>query len=131
MAGPLASLDDVVEIFRPLSDQEKTITTAMIRYVSALIRGMVPNLDSRVSAGTLDNDLVVLAAIMPVKRVLMNQDGVRQKSETTGPFSDSVTLDNAISSGLLYVSEDDVKNLALAVRNRPKFGSINVSMGLR
>lgn len=130
MAQPLAVADDVVEIFRPLTEQEATNTTAMLRYVSALIRSKVPNLDGRVSAGTLDPDLVVLAAIMPVKRVLMNQEGVRQKSENTGPFSDSFTLDSAISSGLLYVSVDDVAELLPKVTTR-RFGSINVSMGLR
>lgn len=130
MAALLATPADVVEMFRPLNDQETINTAAMLRYVSALIRAKVPNLDARVSAGTLDTDLVLLAAIMPVKRVLMNQEGVRQKSENTGPFSDSFTLDSAISTGLLYVSADDVADLMPKLVTR-RFRSINVSMGLR
>lgn len=131
MADPLATPADVVEIFRPLDAQEETNTLAMLRYVSALIRGKVKSLDARISAGTLDKDLVKLAAIMPVQRVLMNKEGYRQKSESTGPFSDSFTLDAAISSGLLYVSDDDVKGLLPVVRHKSGFGSMSVAMGLR
>lgn len=130
MAEPLATPADVVEMFRPLDEQETTNATAMLRYVSAKIRAKVPNLDARVTAGTLDPDLVMLAAITPVKRVLMNQEGVKQKSENTGPFSDSFTLDSAISTGLLYISAEDVEDLAVKAPVR-RFGSINVSMGLR
>lgn len=130
MAAPLAISDDVVELWKPLTAQETVNVDAMLRYVSALIRAKVPNLDARVSAGTLDEDLVTFAAVMPVKRVLMNQDGVRQRSENTGPYSDSITVDSAISSGLLVVNDTDVAAL-LPVKVRRSFGSINIAMGLR
>lgn len=73
------------------------------------------------------------AVVACVRRRLMNPSGVRQRSTTTvtGPYTDttSETIDQAVSSGGLYFTDDDLAWLPTAVRRR--FGSFTVRSGFR
>lgn len=67
-----------------------------------LIRYHVPNIDDRIASGTEPNLLddvrdVVTAA---VHRVFRNPEGIRQRNETTGPFTGSVTYGGDVPGGL-------------------------------
>lgn len=104
---PLAAVGDVQALYGPLTTDEATLTKYLLRAASKMIRQRVPNLDTLVSAGRLDPDVVALAPASMVLRVLRNPDGL--KAETTGPFSR--TFDTSAAAGLLVVTKDDMANV--------------------
>ena len=59
----------------------------------------------------LTAEAVTAAVVNAVKRVLMNPDAIRQLSTTTGPMSESRTIDAAVSSGLLYLDDSDLDDI--------------------
>jgi hypothetical protein len=101
---PLATAEDVAEMWRPLSDAETPLVNALLRRASALLRSNVLDLDARIAAGTLDPDNANTAAVQMVLRVLKNGHGLRQ--QTVGPFS--VTYDKDSAAGYLLVTDADL-----------------------
>jgi hypothetical protein len=108
---PFATVDDVESVWRPLTDAEKVVADGLLVQASAKLRARVPNIDARVADSELVAALAKIAVVNAVKRVLQNPEATRQISETAGPFSRNVTVDTALSSGLLYISDDDLADL--------------------
>ncbi|MEV0247963.1 hypothetical protein AB0H76_15325 [Nocardia sp. NPDC050712] len=113
MAAPLFDLEDVQEISgETFVDPELTQVARFITIASAKIRAKVSKIDDRITAGTLDADLVkgagaeiVMRALATVRRGL----GVRRTeypeiSTEYEPVSDS-------GRSLVYVSDADVADL--------------------
>lgn len=89
MADPFASATDVADRWRPLSAAETTTADNLVGTASTMLRNRFPDIDDRIAAGTLDADLATQAVVEMIKRVLRNLEGVRQRSRTTGPFTQS------------------------------------------
>lgn len=124
---PLATVDEVVELFRPLSAAEQSLTRGLLRRASAIIRGRYPDVDARVAAGTLSADTASLAAINMVLPVLRNPNGLR--SESVGPFSRAFDVSRA--AGLLVLTADEeALLLAPATQDAVPGGTIWARPGL-
>ncbi len=100
---PLAVNGHVAEQFGTLTPAQESLTKALLRAASAMIRSRYPAVDSLIAAGRLNPDLVALAATNMVLRVLRNPGGLR--SETIGPFSRS--YDTKYAAGLLVLGADE------------------------
>lgn len=115
MSNPV-TIADLEGRFRPLSDDEQVIAESLLADAWALATLQVPSLDRAVSNDTANVGAVVAVVVAMVVRVLRNPDGVRQWS--VDDYSE--TRDNAISSGGLYLSEDELSLLGAAVGAKPR-----------
>lgn len=106
---PLASPEDVADLWRPLTTAETSVARTLLRYASKMIRGRVADIDARITSGDLDSDLAALVAARMVLRVMQNPAGA-VKSQTVGPYS--VTYDTASAAQHLVVDPADLALLA-------------------
>lgn len=113
MAVNPATVSDITERWRPLTVQEGTVAFALLGDAWALLKHRVGTLEARLDAvpSTLDDDLVRMVVVRMVLRVLRNPDGVKQRSQTTGPHTDSWTMPSDEPGGLT-VTDDDLDLLA-------------------
>lgn len=106
---PLATVAEVVELFRTLTPAEEGLTKALLRQASTMVRSR-PGVIARIADGTLDAEMVGHAVVTMVLRVLRNPGGLR--AETVGPFSR--TFDTTVAAGQLVISDTE-----LAILNPP------------
>lgn len=93
-----ATLPDVeTRLGRPLSESEQAQVTALLGDVEALIKSRIPDLDDQVTAGTIDETLVVMVEVAAVLRVIRNPSGFRQESD--GDYA--YTVDSRAAGGYL------------------------------
>jgi hypothetical protein len=139
---PLAIADDVADIWRPLSSVESARAASLCTKASALLRNEVRNIDDRVAlysttpddATALPAEVVATVVAGMVKRVMVNSDGVRSKSESAGPFARSMTFVESTAAapsslGELIVTEQDLAKLTPRTP-RNQMSSIRISAGL-
>lgn len=130
--APFATADDVIAIWGELTQDEQDRVEAWIDQASIDLRVIARNrgvdIDALVASDELAAEVAKNAVVRSIKRVLMNPEGWRQKSTTTGPFSDSGTLDTAISSGLVYIADSDI--VGLFPRRRATIRSFRLNAGL-
>lgn len=95
-----ATPEDVeVRFMRPLDEDEKRVVAARLEDAELLLRSRIPDLDEKVTAGVLDQALVVMVEAEMVLRLIRNPDGLVQ--ETDGSYSYSTS--QKVASGLLEV----------------------------
>lgn len=95
-----ATSEDVeVRFMRPLDEDEKRVVAARLEDAELLLRSRIPDLDEKVTAGALDQALVVMVEAEMVLRLIRNPDGLVQ--ETDGSYSYSTS--QKVASGLLEV----------------------------
>lgn len=130
---PFATTEDVEAVWKPLTVDETTNVEAWINQASTSLRVIARNLsvdiDALVKADPLAAEVAKNAVVNAVKRVLMNPEGYRQKATTTGPFSDSGTLDTAISTGAIYIADSDIVGLFPKRKHLMRSFTINPGMG--
>ena len=113
--APLAAAADVqTAMLRTLDSDETTLADALLIRASWLVRQERPGLDTLVTAGALDADVVTGVVAEMVARVLRNPDGWRQKA--TGPFSG--TYDVNVASGYLTITDIDRAMLGLTTADQ-------------
>lgn len=97
---------DVVNRFRPLNDVETALTEHLLvdAWEELLAPGKVPDLEARVASGLVRPGLVTRVVTAMVIRVLRNPEAIRQWQVDDATF----TRDSLVSSGLLFVSDDEV-----------------------
>ena len=101
----LVIVDDLEARWRPLTPDEKVVAQAMINDAMVLLTVRRPTLLADVAAGLVTAESVVLVVCAMVLRVLKNPESKRQES-----IDDySWTRDTAVSSGALYVSDDELR----------------------
>lgn len=111
MTAPAAALiqrDDVGDLIgeESFTEQESRQLDALIRYASALIRTRVSALDVRITAGTLDGDLVRGAVVVAVARALDTlRAGLRVKSLE---YPETTTTYESGMSSLVYFTDDEL-----------------------
>lgn len=110
---PYATLDDVTAIFGPVADQAAKVVR-LLEFAAAIVRSKAPGMQGRLDDGTLEELLVVSVVTAMVARVLRNPLGHRQGSQGIDDYSTSWTVDQAVSTGALYVSDDEVLTLSPA-----------------
>lgn len=102
-----ATTDQVAAGFRTLSAEESAVAATLLERAERLLISRFPTLVTRVEAGTVNRDLVADIEAAMVVRVLRNPDAKKQES-----IDDySWTRDTAVSSGALYVSAEEAKQL--------------------
>lgn len=94
--------EDVAAGWRPLSAEETVTAQGLIEEASVLLRVMVPNVD------TLDESIVRFVAVRMIRRVMKNPGGYRVRTESVDDYSDGGTIDSALSTGELYVSDQEL-----------------------
>jgi hypothetical protein len=116
MSGSYATVDDLEARWRPLTSAERVRAETLLGVASRRARRKFPTLDLRITAGELDALEVVDVVCDVVKRVLITGgvEGVRQESETTGPWSKSQTYANPM--GNLYFTAEDMAVLGTGRR---------------
>lgn len=101
---PLAATGHVAEQFGALSGDQETLVKSLLRAASAMIRARIPTVDTMISDGRLNPELVALAATNMVLRVLRNPSGLR--SEAIGPFSRA--YDTKYAAGQLVLGAEEL-----------------------
>jgi hypothetical protein len=110
MTSPLFELSDVQEFSgETYTEPELTQVNRFIAIAQAKIRNRVSGIDDRISAGTLDADLVkgvgaeiVIRALEKIRRGL----GVRRTE-----YPEISTEYESSDGGLVYITDDDVADL--------------------
>ena len=107
MANPV-TVSDLEARWRPLSSAENDVAGSLLSDAWEILLARVPSLNDRLLNGSLSQGLVVAAVTAMVLRVLRNPEGKRMES-----IDDySWTRDNAVSAGLLYASDDELRLLS-------------------
>jgi hypothetical protein len=106
--------EDIAAGWRPLTDAEVVTAQGLIEEASVLLHIEVPNVDS------LDEAIVRFVAARMVRRVLKNPGGYRIRNESVDDYSDGGTIDSALSTGELYVSEQELGWLGIKPASETK-----------
>jgi hypothetical protein len=120
VADALVRRTDVETVMmRPLTDTEGDYIYDLCRQASILLRAAVPSVDERITAGTLDPELVGVVLAGVIKRYLDNPKGLSTISVATGPYSQSEGRASQITSDAgLLVTPADVNRLQPIGRTR-------------
>lgn len=123
---PFADIADVEAIWRPLTDAESQLAAAWIDEASQQVRDEVPDVDGldvdeRITAGSLSAGTVRSVVARMVRRVLMNPEGVRQRTHTLDDFQETITVDSALSSGEMFISPREMNRLTGLTGRRRAF----------
>jgi len=116
--------DDIEKEWRPLTEQESTITPGLSNKAWIRIVARFPDThDSGVDEGVIKDVMVSM-----IVRVLKNPDGARVISESIDDSTDSRTLDSTIASGEMYISADELAMLTPAAVV-PSYGMYVLGLG--
>lgn len=99
-----ASSSDVQDrLGRPLTDDETTQVEALLNDAEVLIKTKVPDLEDQVTAGDLDEAIVVMIEANAVVRLIRNPNGYT--SETDGSYSYQINW--RLASGSLQILDSE------------------------
>jgi hypothetical protein len=136
MANPLATTDDVADLWRPFtSTDEQARVSRLVVKASALLRQALPWVDARIARfnadptdlGGLDPVLVANVVATICKRFLVNPDGATNTTETSGPFSHAkgfALRGDKDVRGELFIAESDILALMPAKKTKSRIGTI-------
>lgn len=99
---------DLADRWRPLTATEEPVAQALLDDAWAILSQQLPDIEDRLTAGSLSELLVVAVESAMVLRVLRNPNGVRQWS--VDDYSE--TRDSALSAGALYLSPEELDLLS-------------------
>lgn len=108
MPGPATTSDLQARSFRTLTSQELTVGGTLLEDAYSIVLARVPSVGDRVS-DTAFRALVVQVQCSMVLRVLRNPDGKLEESIDDYRYR----LDQAVSTGALYISDDEAKLLGV------------------
>ena len=104
--------EDVAAGWRSLSEAEVVTANGLLQEAQILLKIEVSDLAAK------DPDVVKLAAVRMVRRVLKNPDGLRVRNESIDDYSEGGTVDSALSTGELYVSGQELAWLGVRQTSR-------------
>jgi hypothetical protein len=108
MADNPVEVTDIEARWRSLSATETSVAEAMIDDMWARAQALIPTLSTNMDSGVVSSELARAVLAGAVIRVLRNPEGLRQQQ-----IDDySYTRDSALSSGGLYLSDEEMKLLA-------------------
>lgn len=112
---PFATPADVAA-WRSLTPAEQIAVATQLEFASEIIRAELPDIDTRIAAGTLSTALAKHVAVQMVLRHLANPDGIRTTTteKAIDDYRKSVTetRDRAVSDGSIYLTETERKMLS-------------------
>lgn len=113
-AGNPATVADVEDRWRPLSEQETTNATAFLVDAWGLLTDRLPTLETNIAAGAVSQQNVIRVVCAMVLRVLKNPDGYDSESvdDWTGRRA------ALVASGLLQVTPEELADLTPGRTNR-------------
>lgn len=88
---------------RTLDASETTIVNIRLNDVELLIRNKIPDLDTQISEGTIDVEVVIMIESESVLRLLRNPDGYT--AETDGNYSYQISV--RVASGRLDILPEE------------------------
>ena len=91
----------------PYTDEQ---VQTMVEDAEDIIAAEFPSLEAKVARGEVTQGRVVRVVARMIVRVLKNPDGVRQRQETRGSFTGSITY-GGDNPGELYLSDEDRRDL--------------------
>lgn len=131
VATPLASPDDVADLWRTLTPDEELRVGRLITKASAMLRQRLPWVDARIARfatdptdpGGLDPETVSAVVATIVKRFLSNVQGVA--SEGIGPYSVTYAIRGEKDvRGEMYVTDGDLDKLKVPSKTATRIGTI-------
>lgn len=137
MPDPLASAEDVEDLWRPLTDTETPRVERLIEKASALLRQATrQTIDTRIALyataptdpKAVDPLIAATVVATVVKRFISNVDGAVSESDTAGPYGHTVAYalrgDKNDVRGQMIITEQDLE--ALSPEIPAQVGSIMV-----
>lgn len=103
-AGPA---DVAALLGRSLTSAEDAQVGALLDAAELILRQRITDLVDRAEADDLFFSLVSLVEAKAARRVMLNPGAVRQRSETVDDYTQSETLDTAVSTGDIYIHDDE------------------------
>ena len=94
-------------IGRALTDLEAAQVQAWIEDLDAMISLRAPDLADRVAQDQPSVAVVRMVYAQAIRRVLLNPEGLRQYTESIDDYSVTKTVDSAMSSSALYLTDDE------------------------
>lgn len=109
---PFATASDVAARWRTLTSEESARASVLAEDASDMIRARWPDVDDRVTAGTLSALSLTRVTANMVKRAMIvgDSEGLESRSEAAGPFNYSDKFANPNAN--LYFTAEDVRLLA-------------------
>ncbi len=103
---------DLEARWRPLTEAEQNRAEVLLEDASLRVLRRFPSIPSRIVDETLAAQEVTAVVCGMVKRAMVagEQDGVTQRTEVKGPFTESVQYANPLGS--LYFTSDDLAVLS-------------------
>lgn len=115
MSNP-ATVQDVIDRFRPLSDQETLNAETFLDDAWWMILGRRPNIEANIEDGSvLEANVIRILALM-VRRILLNPEGLLE--ETIDDYR--MRRDQLVSSGTLRIEPDELGDLTPGGATRVK-----------
>lgn len=126
---PLATVQQLVRVFRPVSPAEESVIAARLAQASRMLRERFPDLEARITAGSLDPATAADAAVAMVLRLVRVPGGLR--SETTGPFRRDYIVSGEAATAQLSITQAEMALLTPpTARARRPGGTIRAQLGL-
>lgn len=117
MFGPFATYNDLVDVWRPLTSAEQGVAITRLDQASEYIRRQFQqagrDVDAEVDATSLSLGLMRGITVDMVHRVMLNPDKMRTMMRSIDDWQRSWTMDNSISAGELYLSDNERSLLGL------------------
>jgi hypothetical protein len=115
-----ANVSDVAdELGRAITDPaEMRQVNRWIATVERIVKGRIPDLDTQAAAGLIDPETVKDVQVAAVARRARNPEGLRNRTRTVSiddySRTEQATIDSAVSSGELYLTDAEWERLAPA-----------------
>jgi hypothetical protein len=127
ISTPYCTPDDVAGVWRPIADDaEREVVTNLIADASQML-AEIPVVQSRISADLLPASTLRMVCKHMVRRVMINPQGLRQFGVSVDDAQRNGTYDSSISTGRLYITDDEMARLA----GRPVVGVDSGAFSIR
>lgn len=127
--GPVTVTDmHVAEVWRPMTDAEKTIANRLLERAAAMLPAQSPGLLDRLTAGTTPVEAVEQVLIDAVLRILRNPEGWKKGTRSVvGEYTESWEWDEAAAARTLHFTDDELRNVAGPAPRRRRAYTINTT----
>jgi hypothetical protein len=124
---PFCTPDDVAGVWRPIADEsERDVISNLISDASQMI-AEIPVVRQRVADDLLSESTLRMVCKHMVRRVMINPSGLRQFGVSADDAQRNGTYDSSISTGRLYITDDEMARLA----GRPVVGVDSGAFSIR
>jgi hypothetical protein len=119
---------EIANRWRPLTDAEAATIGGKSEDAWTRILASVPGIEAHLEAADVSEATVKSVMISMIVRVLKNPDSARTIQQSIDDSSESRTLDNAVSTGELYLTDFEIGLLTPAT-SIPSYGMYVIGLG--